>query len=64
MIMFNALTNGILQLRVPEEFRGRLMAFYSLVFIGLSQVIGSHWRPARWRRPLGCGVGRGGISTW
>jgi len=41
MIMFNALTNGILQLRVPEEFRGRLMAFYSLVFIGLSQVIGS-----------------------
>lgn len=41
MIMFNALTNGILQLRVPEAFRGRLMAFYSLVFIGLSQVIGS-----------------------
>ncbi len=41
MIMFNALTNGILQLRVPEEFRGRLMAFYSLVFIGLSQVIGA-----------------------
>ncbi|MEQ1690905.1 MAG: MFS transporter [Gemmatimonas sp.] len=41
MIMFNALTNGILQLRVPEEFRGRLMAFYSLVFVGLSQAIGA-----------------------
>ena len=41
MIMFNALTNGILQLRVPEEYRGRLMAFYSLVFTGLSQMIGA-----------------------
>ena len=41
MIMFNALTNGILQMRVPEEFRGRLMAFYSLVFVGLSQVVGA-----------------------
>ena len=41
MIMFNALTNGILQLKVPEEFRGRLMAFYSLVFVGLSQLIGA-----------------------
>lgn len=41
MIMFNALTNGILQLRVPEEYRGRLMAFYSLVFVGLSQTVGA-----------------------
>lgn len=41
MIMFNALTNGILQLHVPEEFRGRLMAFYSLVFVGLSQMVGA-----------------------
>jgi MFS family permease len=41
MIMFNALTNGILQMRVPEEYRARLMAFYALVFIGLSQVVGA-----------------------
>ena len=41
MIMFNALTNSILQLLVPEEFRGRLMAFYSLVFVGLSQAVGA-----------------------
>lgn len=41
MIIFNALTNGILQLRVPEAYRGRLMAFYSLVFVGLSQVVGA-----------------------
>jgi MFS family permease len=41
MIMFNAIANGTLQLRVPEAYRGRLMAFYSLVFVGLSQVIGA-----------------------
>jgi hypothetical protein len=26
---------------VEERFRGRLMAFYSLVFVGLSQAVGS-----------------------
>lgn len=41
MITFNALSNGILQLLVDERFRGRLMAFYALVFIGLSQAVGS-----------------------
>jgi MFS family permease len=41
MIMFNSLTNGILQLRIPEEYRGRLMAFYSLVYTGLSQMVGA-----------------------
>jgi MFS family permease len=41
MIVFNALSNGVLQLLVEERFRGRLMAFYSLVFIGLSQAVGS-----------------------
>ncbi len=41
MIMFNALANGVLQLRTPEEFRGRLMAFYSMVFVGLSQAVGA-----------------------
>ena len=41
MITFNALSNGVLQLLVEEEYRGRLMAFYSLVFVGLSQAVGS-----------------------
>jgi MFS family permease len=41
MIIFNALSNGVLQLLVEERFRGRLMAFYSLVFVGLSQAVGS-----------------------
>jgi len=41
MIMWNALSNGVLQVMVDERYRGRLMAFYSLVFVGLSQALGS-----------------------
>lgn len=41
MITWNALSNGLLQLMVEERYRGRLMAFYSLVFVGLSQALGS-----------------------
>lgn len=41
MITWNALSNGLLQLMVDERYRGRLMAFYSLVFVGLSQAVGS-----------------------
>lgn len=41
MIMFSSLANGTLQLMVADEFRGRLMAFYSMVFVGLSQALGS-----------------------
>lgn len=41
MIMFNSLANGILQMLVAEEFRGRLMALYSLLYVGLSQALGA-----------------------
>lgn len=41
LIVFNAVTNHALQSLVPEEYRGRLMALYSLVVVGLSQVAGS-----------------------
>ena len=41
MIVFNAVSNHALQLLVPDEYRGRLMALYSLVVVGLSQVAGS-----------------------
>ena len=41
MIMNNALSNALLQHLVPNELRGRLMAAYSFVVIGLSQVLGS-----------------------
>ncbi len=38
MILTNAVTNGLLQTIAPDEFRGRVMSVYSLVFIGLSPV--------------------------
>ena len=41
MIIYNALGNGILQLLVPEEYRGRLMSFYAFLFVGLSQLLGA-----------------------
>lgn len=41
MILNGALANALLQSLVPDEFRGRLMSAYSLVVVGLSQVVGS-----------------------
>jgi MFS family permease len=41
MIMNGALSNGILQALVPDALRGRLLAAYSLVVVGLAQVVGS-----------------------
>ncbi len=36
MIVNNALTNTLLQTLVPDDLRGRLMAFYAFTFIGMS----------------------------
>ena len=36
MIVNNALTNTMIQTLVPDHLRGRLMGFYSFVFVGLS----------------------------
>jgi len=41
LIAFSALSNSMLQLLTPDSYRGRLMAFYSLVYVGLSQAAGS-----------------------
>lgn len=41
MILNNALGNALLQAVVPDAFRGRLMAAYSFVVVGLSQVVGA-----------------------
>jgi MFS family permease len=41
MILNSALANGLLQSIVPDELRGRLMAAYSFIVVGMSQVVGS-----------------------
>jgi MFS family permease len=41
MIVTNALANGLLQTIVPDEYRGRLMSMYSLIVVGLPQVLGA-----------------------
>jgi MFS family permease len=41
MIVHNALANGLLQTLVPDEYRGRLMSIYSLIVVGLPQVVGA-----------------------
>ena len=41
MIVNNAMDNGLLQTMVPDEYRGRLMSIYSMIVVGLPQVIGA-----------------------
>jgi MFS family permease len=41
MILNGAISNGLLQAIVPNELRGRMMAAYGLVVVGLSQVVGA-----------------------
>jgi MFS family permease len=36
MIVNNSLTNTLLQTAVPDELRGRIMGFYSFVFVGMA----------------------------
>lgn len=41
MIVTNAMANGMLQTMVPDEYRGRLMSIYSMIVVGLPQVLGA-----------------------
>jgi MFS family permease len=41
MIVTNAVANSMLQSLVADQFRGRLMSVYSLISVGLSQVLGA-----------------------
>ena len=41
MIICNSTANSMLQVLVPDAFRGRLMSVYALIVIGLGQVVGS-----------------------
>ena len=41
MILNGAISNGLLQSIVPDELRGRMMAAYGLVVVGLAQCVGA-----------------------
>ncbi len=41
MIVNGAIANGMIQSVVPDELRGRMMAAYGLVVVGLAQVVGA-----------------------
>ena len=41
MILNGAIANGLLQTNTPDALRGRIMAAYGLVVVGLSQVVGA-----------------------
>ncbi len=41
MILNGAIANGLLQGIVPDALRGRIMAAYGLVVVGLAQVVGA-----------------------
>jgi MFS family permease len=41
MIVNNAVSNALLQHMVPDDMRGRIMAAYSFIVVGLSQTIGA-----------------------
>ena len=59
MIVNNALTNTLLQTLVPDGLRGRVMGFYSFVFVGLSP-LGAFQAGAfaeRFGAPLAIGMG-------
>jgi MFS family permease len=59
MIVNNALTNTMIQMSVPDQLRGRIMGFYSFVFVGLSP-LGAFQAGAfaeRYGAPLAVGVG-------
>jgi MFS family permease len=41
MILNGAIANGLLQSIVPDAYRGRIMAAYGLVVVGVAQVVGA-----------------------
>ncbi|HST62454.1 MAG TPA: MFS transporter [Longimicrobium sp.] len=63
MILNNATVNALLQSRVPDHLRGRVMSVYVFMFVGMSP-LGSlqAGAMARWfGAPLAVGLGAGGL---
>ena len=63
MIVNNALTNTMLQTRVPDALRGRVMGFYSFMFVGMAPLgaFQAGWVAQHFGAPLA--VGLGGVLT-
>jgi MFS family permease len=38
MVANNALTNTMIQTGVPDQLRGRIMGFYSFMFVGMAPI--------------------------
>lgn len=62
MIVNNALCNAMLQHLVPDHLRGRMMAAYSLVVVGVSQVFGA-FLAGSLAESFGVSVAIGGTAT-
>lgn len=61
MVRYTATTNALLQLRVDDEFRGRVMGLHTVMFMGTSPVgslllgaMAEHWGPAAAVTTAGC----------
>ncbi len=63
MIVNNALTNTMLQMGVPDALRGRVMGFYSFMFVGMAPLgaFQAGLVAERWGAPVAMAVG--GILT-
>lgn len=59
MIVNNALTNTMLQTRVPDALRGRVMGFYSFMFVGMAPLgaFQAGWVAEHFGAPLAIAVG-------
>ena len=59
MIVNNALTNTMLQTRVPDALRGRVMGFYSFMFVGMAPLgaFQAGWVAEHFGAPLAVAVG-------
>lgn len=70
MIVTNAVANGLLQTTTPDALRGRVMAAYSWVFVGVGPVIGPYVAGAVAKHagaPVAVGIGAAitlAYGTW
>lgn len=59
MITFSTTTNSLIQIRTPDNLRGRVMSIYTFVFMGLSPFGSflSGWAADSWGAPAALGLG-------